>query len=177
MFGAMKAHIIREIEEIKQGGLYKAERIITSPQRMNITVEPDREVLNMCANNYLGLSDNPEVIQAAKDSFDKWGYGLSSVRFICGTQRIHKELEKRIVAHTGFRHRLDGEDKIIDEMILSNPEYFKPYMIAGEYYFSFNEMAKAKIFFNIALSKELENTAEKQLMNKKLKHIEKQDHN
>jgi glycine C-acetyltransferase len=63
---------------------------------MNITVKPDRKVLNMCANNYLGLSDNPEVIQAAKDSYDKWGYGLSSVRFICGTQQIHKDLEKKI---------------------------------------------------------------------------------
>jgi glycine C-acetyltransferase len=101
MFGAMKAHITREIEEIKQGGLYKAERIITSPQRMNITVEPGREVLNMCANNYLGLSDNPAVIQAAKDSYDKWGYGLSSVRFICGTQRLHKELERKIAEFLG----------------------------------------------------------------------------
>ena len=101
MFGVMKANITREIEEIKKGGLYKAERIITSPQRMNITVEPGREVLNMCANNYLGLSDNPAVIQAAKDSFDKWGYGLSSVRFICGTQRLHKELERKITEFLG----------------------------------------------------------------------------
>jgi len=97
----MKAHITSEIEEIKQGGLYKTERIITSPQRMNITIEPGREVLNMCANNYLGLSDNPAVIQAAKDSFDKWGYGLASVRFICGTQRIHKELERKIADFLG----------------------------------------------------------------------------
>jgi glycine C-acetyltransferase len=134
MFGAMKAHITREIEEIKQGGLYKAERIITSPQRMNITVEPDREVLNMCANNYLGLSDNPEVIQAAKDSFDKWGYGLSSVRFICGTQRIHKELESKIAEFMGtedtilycscfdangglFETLLTAEDAIISDQL------------------------------------------------------------
>ena len=107
MFGTMKTNITREIEEIKKGGLYKAERIITSPQRMNITVEPGREVLNMCANNYLGLSDNPAVIQAAKDSFDKWGYGLSSVRFICGTQRLHKELERKIAEF------LDTEDTIL----------------------------------------------------------------
>lgn len=130
----MKAHITREIEEIKQGGLYKAERIITSPQRMNITVEPDREVLNMCANNYLGLSDNPEVIQAAKDSFDKWGYGLSSVRFICGTQRIHKELESKIAEFMGtedtilycscfdangglFETLLTAEDAIISDQL------------------------------------------------------------
>jgi glycine C-acetyltransferase len=96
MLGKIKNHLDREIEQIRKGGLYKAERIITSPQRMNITVQPDLGVLNMCANNYLGLSDNPEVIRAAKDSYDKWGYGLSSVRFICGTQQIHKDLEKRI---------------------------------------------------------------------------------
>ena len=96
MLGKIKNHLDNEIEQIKLGGLYKAERIITSPQRMNITVKPDLGVLNMCANNYLGLSDNPEVIRAAKESFDKWGYGLSSVRFICGTQQIHKDLEKKI---------------------------------------------------------------------------------
>jgi glycine C-acetyltransferase len=96
MLGKIKNHLNTEIQQIREGGLYKAERIITSPQRMNITVKPDLGVLNMCANNYLGLSDNPEVIQAAKDSFDKWGYGLSSVRFICGTQQIHKDLEKKI---------------------------------------------------------------------------------
>jgi glycine C-acetyltransferase len=96
MLGKIKNHLDTEIEQIREGGLYKAERIITSPQRMNITVKPDLGVLNMCANNYLGLSDNPEVIQAAKDSYDKWGYGLSSVRFICGTQQIHKDLEKKI---------------------------------------------------------------------------------
>ena len=73
MLGKIKNHLDNEIEQIKQGGLYKAERIITSPQRMNITVQPGLGVLNMCANNYLGLSDNPQVIQAAKESFDKWG--------------------------------------------------------------------------------------------------------
>ena len=134
MFGAMKANITREIEEIKQGGLYKAERIITSPQRMNITVEPGREVLNMCANNYLGLSDDPAVIQAAKDSYDKWGYGLSSVRFICGTQRLHKELERKITEFMGtedtilycscfdangglFETLLTAEDAIISDQL------------------------------------------------------------
>lgn len=96
MLGTIKSHLAQEVEQIKKGGFYKAERIIISPQRMKITVQPDRKVLNMCANNYLGLSDNPEVIQAAKDSYDKWGYGLSSVRFICGTQQIHKDLEKKI---------------------------------------------------------------------------------
>jgi len=81
---------------IEKEGLYKKERIITSPQSANIKVADGQKVLNMCANNYLGLSNNPEIIEAAKKSYDDWGYGLSSVRFICGTQQIHKELEKKI---------------------------------------------------------------------------------
>ena len=81
---------------IEKEGLYKKERVITSPQKATIEVKGGKQVLNMCANNYLGLADNPTIIQAAKESFDKWGYGLSSVRFICGTQEIHKELEQKI---------------------------------------------------------------------------------
>ncbi len=92
---------------IKNEGLYKSERVITSPQRANIEVSTGQKVLNMCANNYLGLADNSEVIKAAKESYDKWGYGLSSVRFICGTQQIHKELEKKL---TEF---LETEDTIL----------------------------------------------------------------
>ena len=84
------------LEGIEAEGLYKRERIITSPQSANIEVTGGQKVLNMCANNYLGLSSYPEIIEAAKNSYDKWGYGLSSVRFICGTQQIHKELEKKI---------------------------------------------------------------------------------
>jgi glycine C-acetyltransferase len=84
------------LTSIEEEGLYKRERIITSPQSANIEVMGGQKVLNMCANNYLGLSNHPEIIQAAKESYDKWGYGLSSVRFICGTQQIHKELEKKI---------------------------------------------------------------------------------
>jgi glycine C-acetyltransferase len=84
------------LTSIKNEGLYKKERIITSPQSANIEVTGGQKVLNMCANNYLGLANHPEVIESAKQSFEKWGYGLSSVRFICGTQQIHKELEKKI---------------------------------------------------------------------------------
>ncbi|NOZ84316.1 MAG: glycine C-acetyltransferase [Epsilonproteobacteria bacterium] len=84
------------LAQIKKDGLYKHERIITTPQRANIEVSDGQKVLNMCANNYLGLADNSEIIEAAKKSLDKWGYGLSSVRFICGTQQIHKELERKI---------------------------------------------------------------------------------
>ncbi len=84
------------LEGIEAEGLYKKERVITSPQSANIKVTDGQKVLNMCANNYLGLSNNPEIIEAAKKSYDDWGYGLSSVRFICGTQQIHKELERKI---------------------------------------------------------------------------------
>ncbi len=91
----IKDHYSSILSQIKDEGLYKKERIITSQQSSFIEVN-GKKVLNMCANNYLGLADNPEVIQAAKLSYDKWGYGLSSVRFICGTQEIHKELETKI---------------------------------------------------------------------------------
>ena len=84
------------LNEIKESGLWKEERIITTPQRSIISTTKADGVLNMCANNYLGLADNEEVIKAAKSAYEKWGYGLSSVRFICGTQEIHKELEKKI---------------------------------------------------------------------------------
>ncbi|MBW6464715.1 MAG: glycine C-acetyltransferase [Firmicutes bacterium] len=86
----------KEFEDLKKDGLYKKERIITSPQAAEITVSTGEKVLNFCANNYLGLSDNREVIKAAADIMEKWGYGYSSVRFICGTTRIHKELEKKV---------------------------------------------------------------------------------
>ncbi len=86
MFGKVKEHLQNTIKQIELDGLYKAERIITTPQGANIKVTGGQEVLNMCANNYLGLSSHPEIINAAESSFNKWGYGLSSVRFICGTQ-------------------------------------------------------------------------------------------
>ena len=84
-----------EIDQIRSAGLYKAERILDSPQEPRVQVS-DQNVLNLCANNYLGLSDHPEIVQAAHAALDRWGYGLSSVRFICGTQAIHKELERRL---------------------------------------------------------------------------------
>ena len=91
-----KKYFVDILTNIESEGLYKKERVITSPQSANIEVTGGQKVLNMCANNYLGLSNNTEIIEAAKSSYDKWGYGLSSVRFICGTQQIHKELEKKI---------------------------------------------------------------------------------
>ena len=96
MYGNIKDHLKQEIENIKEAGLYKSERIITSSQDAVITVSTGEEVINFCANNYLGLSNNKEVIQAAKDTLDSHGFGMSSVRFICGTQDIHKELETKI---------------------------------------------------------------------------------
>jgi len=98
MYGSIKEHLQKELQEIKNADLYKSERIITSPQGTEITVSTGEKVLNFCANNYLGLADNPQVIQAAKDTMDKRGYGMASVRFICGTQDIHKELEQKIAA-------------------------------------------------------------------------------
>ena len=95
MYGKIKEHLQQELAEIKAAGLYKSERVITSPQRAEIEVA-GRKVLNFCANNYLGLSDNPRLIEAAKKAMDNRGYGMSSVRFICGCQDIHKELEAAI---------------------------------------------------------------------------------
>jgi glycine C-acetyltransferase len=95
MYGNIKEHLQKEIQSIKDNGLYKEERIITSAQGVEITLSTGENVLNFCANNYLGLSSHPEVIQAAKDTMDTHGFGMSSVRFICGTQDIHKELEKK----------------------------------------------------------------------------------
>lgn len=96
MYGKIKEHLQKELEEIKDNGLYKRERIITSPQDAEITISTGEKVINFCANNYLGLSANKEIIQAAKDAMDSHGFGMSSVRFICGTQDIHKELEQKI---------------------------------------------------------------------------------
>ncbi|KGL58982.1 glycine C-acetyltransferase [Polaribacter sp. Hel1_85] len=96
MYGKIKDTLKKEIQEIKDAGLYKSERIITSSQDAVIKISTGEEVINFCANNYLGLSNHPVVIQAAKDTMDTHGFGMSSVRFICGTQDIHKQLEKKI---------------------------------------------------------------------------------
>jgi len=96
MYGKIKDTLKKEIQELKEAGLYKSERIITSAQDAIIKISTGEEVINFCANNYLGLSNHPEVIQAAKDTMDTHGFGVSSVRFICGTQDIHKKLEQKI---------------------------------------------------------------------------------
>ena len=101
MYGKMKDFLTSELKAIEEGGIYKRERIITSPQGANVTVQSGEKVVIMCANNYLGLSSHPEVVQASKDALDSHGYGMSSVRFICGTQDIHKELEAKIAKFYG----------------------------------------------------------------------------
>ena len=101
MYGKMKDHLQAELKAINEAGLYKRERIITTPQGANVHVSTGEDVVIMCANNYLGLSSHPDVIQAAKDTLDTHGFGMSSVRFICGTQDIHKELEAKIAKFYG----------------------------------------------------------------------------
>jgi glycine C-acetyltransferase len=101
MYADHKKYYANILQEIKDSGLWKEERIITTPQRGRINTTKVNGVLNMCANNYLGLADNKEVIEAAKEAYDKWGYGLSSVRFICGTQSIHKQLEEKLTEFLG----------------------------------------------------------------------------
>jgi glycine C-acetyltransferase len=107
VFTSVQQQISGELDEIRSAGLYKAERVIVSPQGPDIRVSDGAEVLNLCANNYLGLADDPRIVAAAKQALDRWGYGLASVRFICGTQGVHKELEQRI---SGF---LGTEDTIL----------------------------------------------------------------
>lgn len=101
MYGDIKNHLEKELQTIKDNGIFKKERIIVSPQGPEITISTGEKVLNFCANNYLGLSSHPEVVQAAKDAMDSHGFGMSSVRFICGTQDIHKDLEKAIAEFYG----------------------------------------------------------------------------
>lgn len=131
-FKKAKDNLARELDEIRAAGLWKTERVIASEQKNDITLADGREVINMCANNYLGLANHPEVIKAAKHSYDHWGFGLSSVRFICGTQSIHKTLEARVSeflqtedtilyaacfdANTGlFETILNNEDAVISD--------------------------------------------------------------
>lgn len=101
MYGRIKNDLKQTLEELKEQGLFKTERIITSSQSSEISVSNGNSVLNFCANNYLGLANNPEVVKAAQDIMNEWGFGLSSVRFICGTQQIHKQLEEKVSEFLG----------------------------------------------------------------------------
>jgi glycine C-acetyltransferase len=101
LFSSVAPQLAAELSEIREQGLYKDERVIASPQQATITVADGMRVLNMCANNYLGLADDPRIIQAAKDAMHRWGFGMASVRFICGTQEVHKRLERKITDFLG----------------------------------------------------------------------------
>lgn len=127
MYGKIKEHLQQEIENIKNDGLFKEERIIVSPQDAVIKINTGQEVINFCANNYLGLSSHPDVIQAAKDAMDTHGFGMSSVRFICGTQDIHKELEQKIA------HFYGTEDTILYAAAFdANGGVFEPLLTAED---------------------------------------------
>jgi glycine C-acetyltransferase len=132
MLEKVKSQLAGVLGEIRESGLYKTERVMTSHQQARIEVQGGQSVLNMCANNYLGLADHPEIVAAAKEGLDRWGYGLSSVRFICGTQEVHKELEQQLSAFLGtddtilytscfdangglFETLLDEEDAVISD--------------------------------------------------------------
>src|SRR5258707_3435806 len=101
MLNGFESHLNEQISSMRSEGLYKRERFLSTPQRAHIGTSDGRDVLNLCANNYLGLADHPEVIEAAKEALDRWGFGLASVRFICGTQEIHKELEEALTRFHG----------------------------------------------------------------------------
>ncbi|MFD7341520.1 glycine C-acetyltransferase [Streptomyces violascens] len=133
MYGYVRDDLQKTLDEIKEAGLFKPERVISTPQSASVSV-PSGDVLNFCANNYLGLADHPEVIAAAKDALDRWGYGMASVRFICGTQDVHKELEGRLSAFLGqedtilysscfdanggvFETLLDAQDAVISDAL------------------------------------------------------------
>ena len=102
MYGSFESHLRTKIEEIEKAGLYKRERVIAGPQQPMVTVASGAPVLNLCANNYLGLANHPEILEAARTSLDDWGYGMASVRFICGTQSIHKQLEEQLSDFLGM---------------------------------------------------------------------------
>ncbi len=147
MFGKFKNYLQQEIDSIKQAGLYKDERIITSPQDAVIKLNDGSEVLNFCANNYLGLSSNPDVVKAAQETMDTHGYGMSSVRFICGTQDIHKTLEKKIADFFGM------DDSILYAACFdANGGVFEPYFSKEDAIIS-DELNHASIIDGVRLCK------------------------
>ena len=147
MYGKIKENLTKEIQSIHDAGLYKSERIIMTPQGAAIEVKGGKEVLNFCANNYLGLSSHPKVIEAAHKTLDKWGYGMSSVRFICGTQDIHKVLEQKISAF------LQTEDTILYAACFdANGGTFEP-LIGAEDAIITDQLNHASIIDGIRLCK------------------------
>lgn len=147
MYGEMKTHLQSELKAIEEAGIYKKERIITTPQGANVHVNTGEDVVIMCANNYLGLSSHPDVIKASKDALDSHGYGMSSVRFICGTQDIHKELEAKIASFYGT------EDTILYAAAFdANGGVFEPLFSAEDAIIS-DELNHASIIDGVRLCK------------------------
>lgn len=147
MYGKLKDHLQGELKAIDEAGIYKRERVITTPQGANVRVTTGEDVVIMCANNYLGLSSHPDVIQAAKDTLDTHGYGMSSVRFICGTQDIHKELERKIAEFYGT------EDTILYAAAFdANGGVFEPLFTAEDAIIS-DELNHASIIDGVRLCK------------------------
>ncbi len=147
MFGKIKDHLQKELQNIKEAGLFKDERIIVSPQGAEIKLNTGQEVLNFCANNYLGLSNHPELVNAAKEALDSHGYGMSSVRFICGTTDLHKKLEMRIAEYFGT------EDTILYAACFdANGGLFEPILTAEDAIIS-DELNHASIIDGVRLCK------------------------
>lgn len=171
MYGKVKQHLQKELREIKEDGLYKNERIIVSPQGAEIKLESGQEVLNFCANNYLGLSNHPELVRAAKEALDTHGYGMSSVRFICGTTDLHKKLEKKIADY------FDTEDTILYAACFdANGGVFEPILTPEDAIIS-DELNHASIIDGVRLCKAQRyryKTADMNDLEEKLKEAQKQ---
>ena len=147
MYSTMRETLTAQLKEIRQAGLYKPERVIDTPQSAHVRVTSGEEVLNLCANNYLGLASHPAVVEAAHDALNRWGYGLASVRFICGTQEVHKQLERRISEFLG------SEDTILYTSCFdANGGLFETLLGAEDAVIS-DELNHASIIDGIRLSK------------------------
>src|ERR1700689_2199176 len=147
MYGKIQRHLQEKISEIQHAGLFKRERVIEGPQQADISVENGTSVLNLCANNYLGLANHPAVVEAAQQALRDWGYGLASVRFICGTQSIHKQLEDRLSSFLGM------DDTILyGSCFDANGGLFETLMEAEDAIIS-DELNHASIIDGVRLSK------------------------
>ena len=117
MYRSFHRHVSQQLDEIRAAGTYKRERVIITPQGTTIRVSDGKPVLNLCANNYLGLAQHPAIAAASKEALDKWGYGMASVRFICGTQRVHKQLEAKLSEFLGTEEQFRKLDLNGDGLI------------------------------------------------------------
>src|SRR2546429_4433841 len=147
MFAAYKPHVQQALADIRTAGTYKSERVIVTPQGATIRVSDGKPVLNLCANNYLGLAQHPAVVAAAKEALNRWGYGMASVRFICGTQGVHKQLEAKLSEYLGT------EDTILYSSCFdANGGLFETLLGAEDAVIS-DELNHASIIDGIRLSK------------------------